>query len=63
MVMREPGDTVQVHAIDAEASEALANEASEAAYAKPALVRLGRWNVFTRSPSEEPTSGFFEFDF
>ena len=33
------------------------------AYAKPALVALGRWNVFTRAPSENPDEGFFEFDF
>jgi len=32
-------------------------------YAKPALVALGRWNVFTRAPSENSDEGFFEFDF
>ena len=30
-------------------------------YTEP--VALGRWNVFTRAPSENPNEGLFEFDF
>ncbi len=48
---------------DPAAAECASEAEGDRSYTKPALVRLGRWNVFTRAPSENPDEGFFEFDF
>ena len=56
-------DHIRTLQADPAAAECSSVDEGVGAYTKPTLVRLGRWNVFTRAPSENPNEGFFEFDF
>ncbi len=54
---------LRTHNDDHAVADTSAVAVADSSYQKPVLIALGRWNLFTRAPSENPDEGFFEFDF